>query len=70
MWPILYATIVHSLIYYSNKCQLFCTREHSVGGKRGGKVCEPSLKSVNKDGYDATGDKTEIYVRIMVSVHY
>ena len=70
IWPILYVIIVHNLIYYSNKCQLFCTREHSKGGKRGGKVCESLLKPVNKDGYDATGDKIEIYVRIMDSVHY
>ena len=59
MWPILYVTIVHKLIYYSNKCQLFCTCEHLAGGKRGGKVCESLLKLVNKDGYDAMGDKTE-----------
>ena len=57
-------------MYYSNKCQLFCTREHSAGGKRDGKVCEPLLKLVNKDGYDAMGVKIEIYVRIMDSVHY
>ena len=37
---ILYVTIVHNLMNYSNKCQLFCTREHSAGGKRGGMVCE------------------------------
>ena len=35
-----------------------------------GKVCESLLKPVNKDGYDATGDKIEIYVSIMNSVHY
>ena len=37
---ILYVTIVHNLMYYSNKCQLFCAREQSAGGKRGGMVCE------------------------------
>ena len=65
-----YVTIVHNLIYYSNKYQLFCTCEYSAGGKRGSKVCKSLLKLVNKDGYDATGDKIEIYVRIMDSVHY
>ena len=39
-----------------------------VGGKRDGKVCESLLKLLNKDGYDATGDKIEIYVRKMDSV--
>ena len=68
--PILNVTIVHNLMRYSNKCLLFCTREHSAGGKRGGKICESLLKPVNKDGYDATGDKIEIYMRIMDSVHY
>ena len=52
--PILYVRIVHNLMYYSNKCQLFGTHEHSAGGKKGGKVCELLLKPVNKDGYDAT----------------
>ena len=42
-----YVTIVHNLIYYSNKCQLFCTCEHSAGGKRGGKICELLLKPVD-----------------------
>ena len=69
IWPVLYVTIVHNLIYYSNKCQLFCTCEHSAGGKRGSKVCKSLLKPINKDGYDATGDKIEIYVMIMYSVH-
>ena len=59
-----------NLMYYSDKCQLCCKREHSEGGRRGGKVCESLLKPVNKDSYDATGDKIEIYVRIMDSVHY
>ena len=57
-------------IYISNKCQLFYTCEHSAGDKRGGKVWESLLKPVNKDGYDATGDKIEIYVRIMDSIYY
>ena len=48
---------------------MFCTCEHSAGGKRGGKVCELLLKPLNNDGYDAMGDKIEIYVRIMDSVH-
>ena len=47
-----------------------CTHEHSAGGNRGGKVCKLLLKPVNKDGCDATGDKIEINVRIMDSVHY
>ena len=38
--------------------------------KMGSIVCESLLKSVNNDGYDATGDEIEIYVRIMDSVHY
>ena len=70
IWPILYDTIVHNLMYYSNKCQLFYTREQSAGGKRGGIVCESLLKSVNNDDYDVTGGEIEIYVRIMDSVHY
>ena len=70
LWPILYATIVHNLMYYSNKCQLFCTREHLAGGKRDGKVCESLLQPVNEDSYDATEDKIEIYVGIMDSAHY
>ena len=49
---------------------MFGTREHLAGGQRSGKVCESLLKPVNKDGYDATGDKIEIYMRIMDSVHY
>ena len=56
-------------MHYANKCELFCTHEHSAGGKGGSKVCELWLKPVNKDGYDPTGDKIEIYVRIMDSVH-
>ena len=42
------------------KCQLFCTREHSMYGKRGGKACESLLEPVNKDGYDAMEDKIKI----------
>ena len=57
-------------MYYYNKWRLFCTHEQPAGGKRGGKVCESLLKPVNKDGYDAMGDKIEIHVRIMDSVHY
>ena len=57
-------------MYYSNKCQLFCTHEHSAGGKRDSMVCELLLKPVNNNGYDAMGDEIEIYVRIMDSVHY
>ena len=33
IWPVLYIIIVHNLIQYSNKCQLFCTRKQSAGGK-------------------------------------
>ena len=37
-------------------------------------VCESLLKPVNNDGYSngfvATGDEIEVYVRIMDSVHY
>ena len=50
-------------MYYSNKCQSFCTHEQSAGGKRDGMVCESLLKPL-------TGDEKEIYVRIMDSVHY
>ena len=57
-------------MYYSNKCQLFCTCEQLAGGKRGGMVCESLLKSVNNDSYDGMGDEMEIYVRIIDSVHY
>ena len=57
-------------MYYSNKCQLFCTCEQLAGGKRGGMVCESLLKSVNNDSYDGMGDEIEIYVRIIDSVHY
>ena len=57
-------------MYYSNKCQLFWTHEQLAGDKRGGMVCKSLLKYVNNDGYDATGDEMEIYVRIMDSVHY
>ena len=49
---ILYVTIVHNTIYYSTKCQFFCTHEHLAGGQRDSKVCELLLKPVNKDGYD------------------
>ena len=49
-------------MYCSKTCQLFCTHEHSAGGKRGGKVCESLLKPVNKDGYDVTGNKIENYM--------
>ena len=45
-------TIVHNLMYYSNKCQLFCTREQSAGGKRDGMVCELILKPINNDGLE------------------
>ena len=70
IWPILYVTIIHNLMYYSNKCQLFCKHECLPGGKRGSMVCELLQKPINNNGCDATGDKIEIYVRIMDSVHY
>ena len=70
IWSIFYVTIVHNLIYCSNKYLLFCTHEHLAGGKRGIKICESLLKPVNKDGYYVTEDKIEIYMRIMDSVHY
>ena len=57
-------------MYYSNKCQLLCRREQVAGGKRGSMVSESLLKPVNNDCYDGTGDETEIYMRIMDSVHY
>ena len=47
IWPILYATIVHNLKDYSNKCQLLCTLKQLAGGKRGGMVCKSLLKPVN-----------------------
>ena len=56
------------LMYYSNKWQLLCKHEQSAGGKRGSIVLELLMKPVNKDGYVATGDEIEIYVRIMSSV--
>ena len=51
-------------MYYSNKCQLFCTREQSAGGKRGSMVCE---WLICKQWW--ARDEIEIYVRIMDSVH-
>ena len=36
----------YGLQVISNKCQLFCTREQSAGGKRGGMVCESLNKYV------------------------
>ena len=54
-------------MYYCDKCQLFCTHEQSASGKRGGMVCESLLKAVTNDGYDATEEEIEIYVRIMDS---
>ena len=39
-------------MYYSNKCQLFCTCEQLVGGKKGGMVRKLLLKPVNNDSYD------------------
>ena len=53
-------TIVYILMYFSNKCQLFCTCEQMGGGKRGGMVCESLLKPLNVDGYDEMQDTTEI----------
>ena len=51
-------------MYYSNKCQLFCTCEQSAGGKRGGMVCEwLTCKQL------WARDEIEIYVRIMDRVH-
>ena len=66
IWPIFF-TLQLFIIYYSNKCQLFCTCQHSEGGKRGSKVWELLLKPIYKDGYGAMG---EICMRIMDSVHY
>ena len=57
-------------MYYSDKCQLFCTHEQLAGGKMGGIVCESLLKHVNNNGYDANRDEIEIYMMIMDSVHY
>ena len=37
---ILYITIVHSLMYYSNKRQLFYTFEQWEGGIKGGVITE------------------------------
>ena len=51
-------------MYYSNKCQLFCIREQSAGGKRGGMVC----KWLTYKQWWAR-DEIEIYMRIMDSVH-
>ena len=60
IWPILCITIVDNLMYYSNKCQLFCTYEQLAGDKRGSMVCESLLKPVNNDGYDKMQDKMKI----------
>ena len=57
-------------MYYSSKCQLFCTHEQPACGKRGNIIYELLLKPVNNDGYDETRDVIEIYMRIMDSVHY
>ena len=57
-------------MYYSNKCQLFCSHEQKAGGKRGGMGCKSLLKPVNRDGYNETRDKIETYVRIVDSIHY
>ena len=57
-------------MYYSKMNANYFAHAKSAGGKRGGMVCELLLKPVNNDGYDATGDEMEIYVRIMDSVHY
>ena len=51
-------------MYYSNKCQLFFTREQPAGGKRGGMVCE---WLTCKQWW--ARDEIEIYVKIMDSVH-
>ena len=57
-------------MHYSNKYQLFCTREHSAYGKRGNMIYGLLLKPVNNDGYDEIRNVIEIYMRIMDSVHY
>ena len=49
-----------NFMYYSNKCQSFCTREQSAGGKRGGMVCE---WLTCKQRW--VRDEIEIYMRIM-----
>ena len=54
------------LMYYSNKCQLFCTHEQSVGGKRGGMVCKSLLKPVNNDCYDATRDQPIMVLVLLI----
>ena len=33
LYGLFFVTIVHNLMHYSNKCQLFCTREQLAGGK-------------------------------------
>ena len=43
IWHIFYVIIVHNLMHYSNKCQLFYTREQSADDKRSGMVGD-SLK--------------------------
>ena len=45
-------------MHYSDKYQLFCTREQSVGSKETvWYVCQSFiLKPVNSDGYDAVSD--------------
>ena len=51
-------------MYYSNKCQLFCTCEQSAGGKRYGKqVITETCKQC--DDYDATGGEIDFYGKIM-----
>ena len=57
----------YGLRVISNKCQLFCTREQSAGGKRGGMVCESLNMYINNDTmkYEI---KREIYVSIMDNV--
>ena len=52
----IHITIVHNLMYYPNKCKLFCTCEQSTGGKGGGMVCELLLKLVNNNGYNEMRD--------------
>ena len=55
-----YITIVSNLMYYSNKCQLFCTCKQSEDGKRGSMVCELLLKPVNNDGSSETQDEIDL----------
>ena len=58
-------------MYYSNKRQLFCTREQSAGHKRGGgMICELVLKPINNDEYDEMRNKIETDMRVMDSIHY